>query len=165
MEITWESTVNFIVTSLAVFAAWQAKRSADASKEAIKGQIVQTAMIEYSQPQMASDLRTLKDWEKTHKGDFATEWLKQLNDNKPQAFEVEDARRRVKYYFIRAVNMRLTNFIDDKTFKLISYVHGINIFYDIVFPLELKLNPSASTKEKEYLEKIVGRYEQGTPKR
>lgn len=69
-----------IAIFVAAWAAWEAKRAADASRASIETQIVHSAMSEYFQNQMVSNIRVLRRWRDLHGENFAAKWFKELEN-------------------------------------------------------------------------------------
>ena len=152
--------IALIGIGIAAWAAWEARRAADASKKSIEAQIVYTAMTEYFGKEMVSNLRILRDWKDKYKDNFATKWWHEFKEENPEAKKVDAARRQVKGFFVKAERLHSNKIISDSALKAVAHVHGIDIFYDIVCPLDKKLNPNDPIKTETYLVKNVGRYEQ-----
>ena len=95
----------------------------------------------------------------TKRDDFAAKWYELLQKGDEQALLVDKARRKVKAYFHKAARLREYKLIQKKTLKGLAYWDGINIYYDIVDPLELALNPDGRRVERDLLMDEIGRYE------
>jgi len=138
----------------AAIGAW---RSAQATWSATKAQLFARFMEEYSAPQMLTALRTLRNW-KTEQGDeFEEKYRKALEEADPNAYGVDQARRHVKFYFLKALRLYEAGFVTQRFLKEVATVDGINILYDIVEPLEYALNPAYDKSKFEKLRKICGR--------
>lgn len=75
------------------WAAWEARSAAKASRAAVEAQVVYSAMSDYFQPAMADALRTLRAWVEKQGDGFATVWFEEFKQRKPEAVEVDRARR------------------------------------------------------------------------
>jgi len=150
--------ISIIFAAIAAIASW---RSASAALSSIKTQVLSQFMKEYSEPQMCNDLRALRDWRNEYGADFADEYINRALKGEKRALEIDYARRHVKYYFSRALNLYKAKIIDKRTLKAIAVVDGINILYDIVEPLESKLNPAYEKEIFKELKEIIGRSEPG----
>jgi len=75
----------------------------------------------------------------------------------PIAHEVDQARRHVKFYFLKALRLYDAGFVTQRFLKEVAAVDGVNILYDIVEPLEYAINPAYSKSKFDRLRKICGR--------
>lgn len=78
--------------------------------------------------------------------------------NDSEAAQVDRARRKVKSYFEKAVHIFSAGVVRQNVFRQIVYVAALNVYYDILDPLELALNPDRSSATKDLLLKCCGRY-------
>lgn len=46
-----------------------------------------------------------------------------------------------------------------RTFEEIAYTSGVNLYYDIIVPMEIALDPKKRQRTCEILKKYIGRYE------
>jgi len=141
------------------WAAWEARNAAKASRAAIEAQVVYSAMSDYFQPAMAEALRILRAWAKKHGSNFAAVWLQEFKDGKPEAVEVDRARRQLKGFFVKAAQLHSGGLIGDKALRALAYVHGLNLYYDVVVPLDRALNPTAPQDAERLLANTLRRYQ------
>lgn len=140
------------VTALgAVVAAIGAWKSARATQKAAEGQLISAFLNEYGTPEMLRYLRQLRNWESKHGHEFEEKWRKALEAADNEALEVDQARRYVKSYFLKALRLYESRYVTKRFLKQVASVDGINIMYDIVEPLEYSLNP---VYEKERFDKL-----------
>lgn len=159
----FQAIVTVAAIAIAAWSAWEAKRAADASKASIEAQIVHSAMSEYFEQTMVSNIRVLRNWRDKYGDDFAAKWCEEYRNGSQEAKEVEAARRQVKGYFVKAARLHSNNLISDAALKAVAYVQGINVYYDIVCPLGLSSNPDASTSTERHLLRTIGRYKHDRP--
>lgn len=145
------------------WAAWEARNAAKASRAAVEAQAVYSAMSDYFQPEMAEALRTLRAWAEKHGNNFATIWLQEFKARNHEALEVDRARRQLKGYFVKAARLRSGGLIEDNAFRAVAYVHGLNLYYDVVVPLDLALNPTVLRDTEQLLQNTLGRYQRLPP--
>lgn len=153
--------------SAAIFAgwaAWEARSAAKASRAAVESQLVYSAMNDYFQPAMAEALRTLRTWVEKHGDDFAKVWLEEFKQRKPEAVEVDGARRQVKGFFVKATRLHSGGLIGDDALRAVAYVHGLNLYYDVVVLLDIAQNPAALRDTEQTLMNTLGRYKGLPPK-
>lgn len=146
------------VSALGAFgAAIGALLSARSTLSATEAQLFSRFMEEYSAPQMLTALRKLRNWEAKHGTKFEEEYRKGLEKGDPNAHEVDQARRHVKFYFLKALRLYEARLVKQRFLKEVAAVDGINILYDIVEPLEYALNPAYNKSKFDQLRKICGR--------
>jgi predicted negative regulator of RcsB-dependent stress response len=103
-----------VAVGFAYWAAWEARNAAKASRAAVEAQIVYSAMSDYFQPTMAEALRTLRAWVEKQGDNFATVWLEEFKQRKPEAVEVDGARRQLKGFFVKATRLHSGGLIGDE---------------------------------------------------
>ncbi len=156
----------FIATLSALAAAWAAfesHRSANATLTATKAELVRAFMEEYAKQEMSDHLRCLVRWQRDNPKNFPEKWLNEFNQNTKIADEVDTARRQVKGYFEKAARLHEGGFLDDKTLKLVALRYGINVYFDIVCPIESAFNPKRDRSAENSLKRLVGYYDKGEP--
>ena len=162
-------TIAVIVAALsalaAFWAAFEAKRSAAATQDSAKATMdtAEAALIksffdDYFDQTMSDALRVLAGWKEQHDKAFASSWIQLLLSNDPEASQVDRARRKVKSYFEKAVHIYSAGVVRPSVFRQIVYVAALNVYYDVLDPLELALNPDRSSATKDLLLKCCGRY-------
>lgn len=157
--------VSIVIAALAAvgacWAAWEARRSAEATRKAAEAPTFSGFFAEYFDPSMSQALRALAAWRESHGDTFARDWLSALRTGAEDATRVDAARRSVKGYFHRAIELHLAGLLDLETTKAICYVNGVNVYYDVVDPLELELNPERASRAVDFLRVQVARYREG----
>ena len=153
----WPSVLSAVAAGAACWAAWESRRSANAARRAVEAQVLKSFLDEYAQPVMSDALRALRDWKDTHKEHFAQHWLSQLEAEDAEAKRVDVARRHVKAFFVNATRMHLGGLIDETLFRHAVERQGLNIYLDVVGPLEDVLNPGRDRTPEERVRAIVGR--------
>ncbi len=145
----------------ALCAALASAYSARQTRLASEGQLFSDLYAEYGRPEMLKALRILRNW-KSEKGyEFEVVWKNSLDSRNREAGEVDEARRHVKAYFMRAVRIYQAGYVSKRFVREVCSVDGINILYDVVEPLEYALNPAFDGSKFELLRKICGRYGTG----
>lgn len=136
-------------------------KSAKATRIASEGLLVSAFLNEYASPEMLRYLRLLRNWESEKGKGFEENWRKALENADSKALEVDQARRYVKSYFLKALRLYESGYVNKKFLKQVCSVDGINIMYDIVEPLEYALNPASDKEHFEKLRKLCGRSQTG----
>ena len=80
-------------------------------------------------------------WKSQNGEEFEVKWKRAFDEGDQKAQEVEDARRKVKFFFMRAVYLYEARYVSINFLKKIGSLDGVNILYEIVEPLEFALNP------------------------
>ena len=154
-----------LVTAVAAaWAAYESRRSANASRAAAESQVVYQSMIDYFKPEMTDALRTLVKWREGHGDQYPALWLAAFLRGEQEAAVVDRARRHVKGFFDRAVRLREAKFVSEPAFREMAYTGGLNLYFDIVVPLENELNPSRRTRTEDVLWRDIGRYDADAPR-
>ncbi len=138
----------------AAIAAWL---SARATSRAAEGQLFSVHYAEYGTPEMLRSLRVLRLWRSEQGDEFELKWKRALDAGKPQAHDVDLARRQVKFYFMKVLSLYEAGYVSPRFLKELAAVDGVNILYDIVEPLEYAFNPRFDASQFESLRKLIGR--------
>ena len=148
------------IAALAALAACAAAifayRAVRIVRSVFYGQMYLKIFDDYAKPEMFVALRTLRSWRANHGPDFAKSWRIALKSGDKQAKDVDSARRFVKLFFIKTVEIYNTELIDKSMLRKIASFDGINILFEIVEPLEFALNPVFDNKEIEILRSVCG---------
>jgi hypothetical protein len=70
----------------------------------------------------------------------------------------DDSRRKVKGYFHKAARLYFAGVIRLPTLRELVSVAGLNVYYDVIDPMERALNSSRNPRTVEFLKREVGRY-------
>lgn len=132
-----------------------------ATKDAAEATLVRAFLDDYFSQGISDAMRLLQDWKAKNGDDFAAAWLKHLQASDDKARQVDQARRLVKAYFEKAARIFSAELIRPKILQKIAYVAAINIYYDIIDPLERELNPGKNAETIELLMKHCGRHNEG----
>jgi hypothetical protein len=136
----------WVTTIIALAAAAISAFAVRNTRQIAEAQIVLKFREEYATDQMLTDLRLLHDWKKNHGDQFASIWLKQFQGGQPEAIAVDRARRHVGHYFFSIYDLKQSRFLSKKTAKFLLNVSGLNLFYQIVEPLDRELAPETYAK-------------------
>ena len=154
-------TIVLVLASIsalgALGAAIGAWLSARATRFAAEAQLFSRFMEEYGAPQMLKALRTLRNWKAEQGNEFEEKYRKALESGDPNAHEVDQARRHVKFYFLKALRLYEAGFVTKRFLKEVAAVDGVNILYGIVESLEYALNPAFDKSKFERFRQICGR--------
>jgi hypothetical protein len=115
-------------------------------------------MKDYFEEDMSEALRALTSWSAAHGADFARVWHEAYRRSDQEAVALDKARRQVKAFFDRAVRLFEANLVSKTAFHEIAYTHGLNVYYDVVVPLEYELNPTRRKRTDEALMREIGRF-------
>lgn len=120
---------------------------------------------QYFDPGMAQALRVLGKWKQDKGEGFAKVWSDDLDEvrvvdeaRRAEAQVIDDARRKVKGFFHKVAKLHFAGVIRASTVREIVYVAGLNIYLDVIDPMELALNPSRRPRTYEFLKAQFGRY-------
>lgn len=145
-------TLGVLFTAFTAFFAW---RSAIATQSNTEAQLYARLMEEYRSPQMLKALRTVLNWADDIRGQNLTrKYSNALKEPDEDVLEVDEFRRLIKGYFLKALRLYEGRYVKEKFLKSIANVYGINILYDIVEPLEFGLNPDFDNSEFKRLREI-----------
>jgi hypothetical protein len=153
--------VNLILTAVsalgalgATIAAW---RSARATSRVAEAQLFAAQYAEYGTPEMLRSLRMLRLWQSEMGDEFELKWKKALEAGDARAHDIDNARRQVKFYFMKAFRLYEAGYVSRRFLREFASVDGLNILYDIVEPLECALNPRYDASRFQMLRTLCGR--------
>jgi hypothetical protein len=159
ISIAFASVIIAAFTAVMSFwSAKEARNSAKATQDTAEASLVVLFLEKYFDPGMAEALRVLAAWKRDNDKDFANIWIEGMNSGSAEAWAAEDARRKVKGYFDEIARLRFIGVIRTETLREIAYVAGLNIYFDVIDPMELALYPSRSPRIIEFLMTQFGRY-------
>ena len=156
------AVISVIIAALAAIASFwaarEARKSAKATQDAAEASLVVSFLDQYFDPGMAEALRVLAAWKRDKGEHFANIWIEDLNSGSAEAWAAYDARRKVKGFFHKTARLHFAGVIRAATLRELAYVAGLNIYLDVIDPMELALNPSRSPRTVEFLKTQFGRY-------
>ena len=144
-----------------VAAAIAAFRAARETRKSVEAELVLQFLDHYASDEMLNALRVLRMWEAEHGEGFEKVWRERLDLQVPEAHTVDQARRRVKNYFLNALRLFESQYVDREFLAEVCSVDGINIFYDIVEKLELALNEKYDQSRFQRIADLCGRARSG----
>jgi hypothetical protein len=174
--------VIVILTGFAAGAAW---RSASKTEQATQAQLYSRLMEEYGSQRMFNALRGIKKFSELKGIPRALAELskillegRRLNDDKEQRHHYthysdtitqelgkrdnfNSDRRVVKYYFLKLLRLHENNFLSENLMQALGKVAVIDIFYDVIQPIEFAKKEDFNVSNFEKIEKICGRYDEG----
>lgn len=144
--------VGAVITALATAgAAFFAARSAAATRRSAESTLASRLMEQYAEPQMDQALKRLQEFYTMFPpGNFT----KNTIPSKLSA-QADEARRKVKYYFLTVYNLKIQGFIGCRTLNIVANVAGLEVLTDIVKPMEMAKPKHANTDWIDKLEKFV----------
>lgn len=137
------SYATMVATIAAAWAAIEARRSVNITKRTAESQLLCEFMRDYESPEMADALRRLDHWRRNHGETFAQVWIQRFSSGDQEAAAVDRSRRKVNFYFAKIAQLQKAKLVETRILRMMATVSGINLFYDVVLPLELALNPEA----------------------
>lgn len=151
------SGANIFAALSALFAWW----AANETRNATKAQLLNGLIDEYAKQEMADHLDILATLRRSNLTGFAPQWIAEFKQKLPQAVKINLARRYVKGYFDKAARLNQSGFLDSEALRLVALRAGINVYYDVVRPLDRLLNPKdkRGILTEERLLREVGRFE------
>ncbi|MCH7936240.1 MAG: hypothetical protein IH994_04000 [Proteobacteria bacterium] len=148
----------FITLGIAVaaaYTAWVARESVLSANRSRKGELVRAFLEEYGGDKMYAALKKVGRIKKEHPN---------LLNRKKISFErvpkdVSEARRIVKFYFLKAYKLHDAGLIEKDTLRLIADVAGMDLLVNVIRPIEraitLKPDPDDEIKWIDDLKKLV----------
>ena len=114
------SSVSAFGSAIAAIAAW---RALHASRRSTEGQLVVTLRDQFSSSQMHDDMRLLRAHKDKFNSKFSSKFIS-LKDKDPIQFKnINDARRRIKGYFVKVMLIHKNNILET---ELILAITSIN---------------------------------------
>lgn len=136
--------VEFFSGALIFASAWVAVRC-------FEGALISKHFEDYSKPEMAIYLRTLSKMRsrqysffRLHRTPFNTTPFPMgapLCQQVEQSSEEEKARRALKFYFLKALDLYTSGRISRSSFTRLVDQSAISLFFDVVEPVEASLDP------------------------
>lgn len=143
----------------ALWAAFEAMRSASAAKAIGEAQLLVHFLDQYASDEMLKSFRTLRNWEKNRVPDFAIIWKKLRDQGDLEALELDKDRRRVLHYYLKARLLHERHYVSSQFVKAITRA-GLGILHEVVEPLEyIADSESNDLGTAEYLRKVSGEKE------
>jgi hypothetical protein len=143
--------LQVVATVVAAAAAIGAFLSARATKRSASAQLFLTCAREYSQPEMAAAIDVLQEWKQQFGERFAESFA-----TAGRPVRVDDARRRVAHYFITVYELRQLGFISKRVVRTLAGQAQVQLYRELVEPLEGALNPRYDRKSFEMLGRLYG---------
>jgi len=148
----------------AVIAAMGAFLSSRATRKAAEAELFSNFMEDYGGAEMREAMDALTDWRSKHKSAWKADFKAALAADDADALAVNNARRLLKYYFLKALRLHDAGYVTKWFLRQVCNVDGINILYDTVEPLDLIANPNERQSQLHRLQQICPRYGQGYTK-
>jgi hypothetical protein len=146
----------FLAAIGALMAARGSHRAANATQNATESQLFSNFLQEYGSPEMNDALSTLSQWKKSYGDDFADVYRKG-DKSKPPIKNVSQARRRVKYYYLKAYRLYIRGFVDYEFIDAIADFHGTEILVDIVERLDSAGGKNSESKMYRFYRRIYNK--------
>ena len=80
-------------------------------------------------------------WKYEHGENFEEDFHKELKEGNTQVLELDNARRKVKYFFVKALRLYENGFVTKQFLLEIGEFDGLHILYDVIEKLEVTLDP------------------------
>jgi hypothetical protein len=136
-ETFWTFVAAVAAWAAAVFSQQSSRTAADAAQATLYLRFQQ----QYAGDEMWQDLRNLRSWkELPHGEDFASKWARLYRQNDETALAVDKSRRRVSHFFDAIAVLSDKHLLSEDVAKLLTRFQGIDLFFDVVEPLEKALN-------------------------
>jgi len=137
--IPWIMAASVGVACISAIFSW---RSSQVAANTAQATLYLKFQEQYASDEMRQDLRNLTSWRELHRGEFVSTWVKLYQQNDNKALAVDRSRRRVSHFFgaiADLYNERLLS--EDLTGRLATRFQGIELWFEVVEPLEKALNP------------------------
>jgi hypothetical protein len=155
---SWTALFTGLAALASVAAAWGSRASALATRRAAEAALIASFLDVYFNPKMADALRTLREWKDAHQLDFVGEFRSGVSRGDPKAQQVDQSRRYVKSYFRKIVSLIQTNMISEPAAQVMGRVAALELYYEIIDPLELAIDPDRDPFIVQTLMSKFGRY-------
>jgi hypothetical protein len=111
---------------------------------------------------MANAIKQLVDWYYEHPKDFVQSWLDGLKTKDQRVRSVDASRRMVSTYFVDVARLRREKFISKQFARMIAGQQGLNVYYEIIVPMNLAQNrPETTRNTVRELKKLYSKFEDG----
>lgn len=109
------------------------------SKRAQQSTVYLGMAARYDAQDMRDSCNELLAWRRLHGDAFSEVWSAQMVHRDDAAIRVNTARRIVARHFLNIAKLRKINAIDREAARLLADCYGLNVFYQIVVPLNRRI--------------------------
>ncbi|HRK64014.1 MAG TPA: hypothetical protein PLN53_06425 [Terricaulis sp.] len=139
------AAVSAVASAVAALTSlFQARRAAQANEVSVYLRL----MEDYGSQEMRDALLFLGQFWRERRETFSdagSAWVQELEANEPYAREARRHARLVSNYFGSAARLFEMGFISSKLLRLLISRPGLNIYYDIVAPINIRRSPKGHT--------------------
>lgn len=157
--IALASSLAALAAALASFL--QLRASKDANEAAVYLRLAQ----DYGTPEMREAIRNLAEFWRTRRDNFSDPgdaYAAEHSSNPANAYIVRGQCRMLGLYFGHAVRLYETRFISKRLLRLLVYHPGLNVYYQVVGPINASRNVNGQTQHHiRRLKGIVAQYGEG----
>jgi hypothetical protein len=133
--------LTFLTCLITAYAAWQAKRAAQETRNSIVAQITSSLLDAYATDEMLHAMLLLSEWAKEYGANFADEYGQRRGEKYQQVENVDRARRRISHYFEKIYALWKLKLIDESIVRAVASAEQVKFLHEKVEPLEATLNP------------------------
>lgn len=137
------AAITVVSSLIGVVAAILAYRSILFAKDAEEGQLYVHMMERYDSAEMLSALRKLGAFRRRHSSNLKeaiTRWYIELKAGDKEAEDLEDARRKLKYYYRDLIQLYQAGYFSEKWTKRILNTGGRHLFKEVVLEMDKHIN-------------------------
>jgi hypothetical protein len=143
---TFFALISSVIAAISAFI--QAK-SAKISQNAHEADVAHAFFAEYGSEQMLKDMICLSQFRKDNPNDFVEKFIEgRFTD--PFMMELDNARRRVKTHYLKAVGLHRRGLISDVLFFTIIDSRGILLLHKVVIPMTIKTDNPTNPEINDY---------------
>jgi len=157
--IPWIMLASVGVACVSAYFSW---RSSEVAANGSQATLYLKFQEQYASGQMLQDLRNLRSWREKYGPDFASRWAKQYEQNNPEALAVNESRRRVSHFYGAIADLYRNGLLSEP--RLLTNFQGIDLWFEVVEPLEKALNPDYDKSQFDALYSLNGSSGRGQPR-
>ncbi len=151
-----------LLTSVAaVLTAVRALISVGIQRKMVEATMLSDFNRRYKSPEMGRSINTLVAWFYRHPTDFVQLWLEGVKRKEPDAIALDESRRMASMYFVDVARLYGDGFISKKFARIISGHAGLNVYYEVIAPMNLAHRPGTTVKTMKLLKRLWKNFEGG----
>ncbi len=115
----------------------------------------------YKTDDMSQAIKALTNWYYDHPADFVELWLEKLRQGDAEGKQLDLHRRTLSMFFIDIASLYKDRIISKRFARFVANQAGLNVFYEVVVPMNMSQRPARTREAVRYLKKLLKQVEGG----